>query len=524
MAALVHWRWCSGLPVPCGGFQGNHRCGTLTRKKQNRPKKAGSLNMLGPQARERRLKVIATGLAFLLACAIGGLDYVVGPEILLGLFYLVPISLAAWFGGKKSGLLVSGVSTTAWIVANVIPARHSDPLLAGWNAVWGLGFFLVVSLLVSKLKAVNEGLEKSVRDKTAALAAEAAEHKQTAAALRESEERMRLMIENVKDYAVFMLDPSGRIASWNVGVERLLGYSEAEIAGHPFGELYPPEDVEAEKPLQAIVGATDHGAFEDEGLLVRQDGSRFWAVVVVTALCGAEGRMQGFSVAIHDITERKQLENQVLATSDAERRSIGHDLHDVLGQELTGIGFLAKELEDVLKDRSLPEAAEAARLVKYVTQAIDRTRGLAKGLTPVELDAEGLMNALGEYARQVAELFRIDCVFQCENPILIEDDTVAVHLYRIAQEAVSNAFRHGKAQRVVIDLRASGNRDLLTITDDGTGIPSEPPMDKGMGLRVMAYRAKSIGGTFRIQRGPAGGTVVTCSVPRAQRAQEGTPS
>jgi two-component system sensor kinase FixL len=461
----------------------------------------------------------ATG-GLLLAAAIGVLDYLVGPEILLGLFYLVPISLAAWFGGKKSGLLVSGLSTAAWIVANVLPARHSHPAIAVWNAAWGSGFFLVVSLLVSKLKAMNEGLEEKVREKTAALIDEVAEHKQTANALRESEERIRLMIENVKDYAIFMLDAGGRIATWNVGVERLLGYSETEIRGQPFSRLYPEEDIEAGKPLDAIAGATDSGAFEDEGLLVRQDGSRFWAVVIITALRDAEGRLKGFSVAIHDITERKQLENQILATSDGERRSIGHDLHDVLGQELTGVAFLAKELEELLASRAVPESAEAARIVKHVNQAIDRTRSLAKGLTPVELNAEGLMTALSQYTRQVEELFRVRCTFTCEHPIFIEDDTVAVHMFRIAQEAVGNAIRHGKAQHVAIDLRDSGLRHVLTITDDGVGIPSETPLDKGMGLRVMAYRAKTISGSFRIQRGPRCGTVVICSVPRGKRAQE----
>jgi PAS domain S-box-containing protein len=224
-------------------------------------------------ANARQRKVLIAGGALLLAGAIGVLDYILGPEILLGLFYLVPISAAAWFGGKRSGLLVSGLSTVAWTVANVIPARHSHPAIAAWNAAWGLGFFLVVSLLVSKLRALNESLEKKVQEKTAALTEEAAEHKQTAEALIESEERLRLMIENVKDYAILMLDSSGRIETWNVGVERLTGYGETDIVGQPLSRLYSPEDVEEGKPLEVIAGATDHGAFEDEGLLVRQDGS-----------------------------------------------------------------------------------------------------------------------------------------------------------------------------------------------------------------------------------------------------------
>jgi len=458
----------------------------------------------------------------LLAAAIGVLDYLVGPEILLGLFYLVPISLAAWFGGRKSGLLVSGLSTAAWIVANVLPARYSHPAIAIWNAAWGLGFFLVVSLLVSKLKAVNEGLEKKVQEKTAALGAEVAEHRQTANALRESEERLRLMIENVKDYAVFLLDPSGRIITWNVGAERLLGYDETEIVGQPFNRLHPAEDVEADRPLAALAGATDEGAFEDEGLLVRQEGSRFWAVVIITALRDAEGRLKGFSVAIHDITERKQLENELLETAEQERRRIGRDLHDDLGQELTGIAFLTKELEDRLASKTLPESVQAVTILMHVNAAIDRTRALARGLAPIELRADGLMDALEDLACQSEALFKVRCRFKCPRPVLVHDDDTAAHLFRIAQEAVNNAVRHAKPKRIRIVLTAASGHIVLMVEDDGIGFREESVRKESMGLRVMRYRARSIGGTLLIQPGRHSGTVLACSVPAAGDRDEGT--
>ncbi len=466
----------------------------------------------------RWLKIAVAVGALVLVGALGTGDRLLGPEISFGLLYLAPVSLAAWFVGRKTGLLVALVSAAAWTAADVIPAGYAHEAVAYWAAAWGLAFFVAAALVVSYLRTSQVDLAEKVREQTAALSAEVSERKQTAQALADSEEQLRLMIANVKDYGIFMLDTAGRIVSWNDGAHRLTGYKEAEIRGQPLGRLYPGEDAATDRAREVIETAAAQGSFEDEGLRVRKDGSRFWGVCVLTALKDSKGGLQGFSVALHDVTRRKQLENEVLETSEGERRRVGRDLHDVLGQELTGIAFMTKELEETLATQQIPESAEAGNIVGYINRAIDRTKTLAKGLAPVELDAEGLMAALVDLTRHVEDVFKIRCEFRCDQPLLVHDAAVAMNLYRIAQEAVSNAIRHGLARNVTIDLRLAGNQDVLTITDDGVGMPPGIPFSKGMGLRVMAYRARSIGGSLRIQRDPKGGTVVSCSAPHVNPA------
>jgi PAS domain S-box-containing protein len=321
------------------------------------------------------------------------------------------------------------------------------------------------------------------------------------------------LIENLKDRAVYVLDPSGHIASWNEGAQRLTGYAADEIVGEPSTRLWPAQDIVSGKAEQAIAAAAASGTFEDEGWRVRKDGSRFWALTVLTALRDGDGSLTGFSNVLHDITNRKRFEEELLEIEERRQRRIGRDLHDALGQDITGIAFLCKELEEGLAAKGLPEAAEATRIVAEINQAIDRTLALAKGLCPMELTASGLMMALEELALNVEEVFGVPCRFQCEHPVLIYDDVTALHLYRIAQEAVTNAVKHGRPKGVTIGLTAANERYIMRVADDGQGFPAGKPGFPGMGLQIMRYRARSIGGTFSIQRRPEGGTLVLCSVP-----------
>ena len=184
-----------------------------------------------------------------------------------------------------------------------------------------------------------------------------------------------------------------------------------------------------------------------------------------------------------------------------------------LGQHLTGIAFMSKVQEQRLAEKSLPEAGDAAKIVKLVNDAINKTRELARGLLPVVSDAEGLMSALEQWAGEVEDLFGVSCCFQCFTPVLIHDDTVATHLYYIAREAVNNAIKHGHAKQIVIRLASDQEQGVLTITDDGSGIANIPDNNAGIGRHLMNYRARVVGGSLEIERAPRGGTVVTCLFP-----------
>ena len=159
----------------------------------------------------------------------------------------------------------------------------------------------------------------------------------------------------------------------------------------------------------------------------------------------------------------------------------------------------------------------SAEIAKLVRTAISQTRALARGLSPVVLDSNGLMSALKELAENTEKLFQISCRFQCDQPVLLQDNAAATHLYRIAQEAVNNAIKHGQAKHVTIQLMIARPRILLLIQDDGTGRPKIPAKHQGMGLRIMQYRAGMVGGTLAVQRDPDGGTRVTCSFQSRNR-------
>ncbi|MBS4099480.1 MAG: PAS domain S-box protein [Sulfuricella sp.] len=214
--------------------------------------------------------------------------------------------------------------------------------------------------------------------------------------------------------------------------------------------------------------------------------------------------------SIQDITEHRELEETILDIGESVRRTVGQELHDGLGQHLTGLGFVAKTLEFKLSEQGLGEAADAARIVQAVTSAIDQTRTLAKGLFPVELEENGLIPALEMLAANTHIIFGIKCSFQYDNDVLIFAKDDAIHLYRIAQEAISNAIRHGQAENVAIRLMSTNNGIDLSIADDGIGIaPGMLAKVHGMGLRIMEYRAKLIGATLKIMRAPNGGTIVS---------------
>jgi signal transduction histidine kinase len=221
-----------------------------------------------------------------------------------------------------------------------------------------------------------------------------------------------------------------------------------------------------------------------------------------------------------EMAERQRLEEEILKISEREQRRIGHDLHDSLCQHLTATALAGQVLGERLAAKSLPEAADASKVVALVEDGIDLARNLARGLYPVEMEAEGLMAAFQQLANNITKGAKIRCVFECDKPVLIHDDAAATHLYRITQEAVRNAISHGKAKRIGINL-SEGNRLVrLSIEDDGVGIPEEGQPTDGLGIRIMAHRAAMINGTFSIEPAATGGTVVTCCLPKAKAKTE----
>jgi signal transduction histidine kinase len=217
-----------------------------------------------------------------------------------------------------------------------------------------------------------------------------------------------------------------------------------------------------------------------------------------------------------EMAERQRLEEEILRVSEREQRRIGHDLHDSLCQHLTATALAGQVLGERLAAKALPEAADASKVVTLVEDGIELARNLARGLYPVEMEAEGLMAAFQELANAITKGAKVRCVFECDKPVLIHDDAVATHLYRITQEAVRNAIRHSKAKRIGISLSEDTGIIRLTVEDDGIGMPEDSHPTDGLGVQIMAHRAAMIGGAFAIEPAPTGGTIVVCSLPKAK--------
>lgn len=234
-----------------------------------------------------------------------------------------------------------------------------------------------------------------------------------------------------------------------------------------------------------------------------------------------EGRVQDRTQALrHEMTERQRLETEILRVSEREQRRIGHELHDSLCQHLTATALAGQVLRERLAAKSLPEAGDAGQVVSLVEDGIELARNLARGLYPVEMESEGLMAAFQELAANVTKATKVQCFFDCDQPVLIHDDALATHLYRITQEAVRNSLRHSKASRIGINLCEENGLVKLSIEDDGIGIAEERPPTDGLGVRIMAHRTGMIGGTFSMEPAPTGGTIVTCSLPRITPQQK----
>lgn len=338
----------------------------------------------------------------------------------------------------------------------------------------------------------------------------AIERERAQKSLQAREEVLRLLVTGVKDYALFMLDPQGRIVSWNDGAASIFLHGGREAVGSSLAMLYPEKDGAEVDTLLRI--AVEDGRAEIEAWQLRRDRSSFWANTVLTALRDEQGGLRGFACVVRDITERKRMEQEVLEAGAREQRRIAQDLHDSLGQKLTGISMLSQVLEGRLTGRSCPEAADAAKIAGYAAEAVREARELARGLMPSDL-AEGFCEGLNNLALYAREALKVDCEAVCDKRAAALDDVVAMHLYRIAQEAIHNAARHGKAKRVRLKLSQKAGKLNLVIEDDGVGIPPAHRRKTGRGLGIMQYRARLMGASLEVRRGRSSGTVVTCVCP-----------
>ena len=377
------------------------------------------------------------------------------------------------------------------------------------------GSVLWVQERVRVVKGVRGGpieLRIICRDITARMRAEAA--------LRESEQRYRALFEDSRD-AIYITAVNGELVDFNQAACDLFGYTAEEFRQLNALELYArPTDREQ---FQAAV-SRDGSVRDFEVKLLRKDGSIIDCLLTSSERRGRGGVLEGYQGIIHDITERKRLEEEILEVSTREQRRIGQDLHDGLGQQLTGMAFLLSALERKLSARGLTESGDAKAIASLAHMTIAQTRYLSRGLYPAALETAGLAGALEDLGANAEALFDISCTVRTQDSTPITDRVIGGHVYHIAQEAVTNAVRHGRAAHVAIKLVREGDRTALIVQDDGVGIPQPTDEQRGMGLRIMRYRSRMIGGWLRLEQAAGGGTAVHCTFPTPDEPSRGETS
>jgi PAS domain S-box-containing protein len=332
--------------------------------------------------------------------------------------------------------------------------------------------------------------------------------------LGEAEEQVHL-IRSVVDQgfsAVLITDgdlPDPRVVYINPAFAQATGYSPDQVLGQPLSQLSSLANVQ-QRLRAGLPGDTRF--IEEISSYQTAEGER-WGEWRVGPVPDRSGKWTHWLIIFRDITERKRLEKELIEISDQERRRLGQDLHDGLCQHLAGIELMSQVLEQKLAAKSKAFAERAGDIARHVRDAISQTRDIARGLTPVTLESEGLPSALQELAGNAEKMFGVTCRVQCQEAIVVQPTSVATHLYRIAQEAVSNAIKHGKATDLLIRLEAPDPGLRLSISDNGSGFSKAMNPQKGMGLRTMRYRAGLIGGSLTIQSGPGGGAAIVCSLP-----------
>jgi len=415
--------------------------------------------------------------------------------------------------------------------------RHIAPFLkmcAQHSGVVPSESYMGLSSMEERLRTIAD-----LQQKTQAL-----EH---ALKLRQSEERFRLLVEAVQDYAIFMLDPTGHIVSWNNGAQRIKGYQAAEIIGKHFSCFYPPEDLQNGKPQWELEVASKEGRFEDEGWRIRKDGSRFWASVIITAIRDDAGKLIGFGKVTRDVTERmraqdalrqeiterreaqrrlydsekslRQLSKHLLRTQDEERRRIGRELHDSLGQSLAAMKINLDTLASIVGSDGAA-GQKVAECVQLAETGIKEVRTISYLLYPPMLEEMGLKAAIPWYLDGFSARSGIVTTFEVGDDFdrLHPDSELA--LFRVLQESLTNIHRHSGSPSANIRLGTREKMVFLEIKDQGKGLPpgllgQDGISAPGVGLRGMNERLQQLGGRLEVHS-TGEGTTLTAVIPAGE--------
>ena len=310
---------------------------------------------------------------------------------------------------------------------------------------------------------------------------------------------------------VAITDAAGDIAYVNDKFCEISKYSRAELLGQNHRLInsgHHPKEFFRDLWRTIARGRVWHGEIRNRA----RDGTFYWVDTTIVPFLNDAGKPVQYVSIRTDISQRKRLEQALLDLSEREQRKFGHDLHDGLGQRLTGLEMLSHALAEELNGRVPALASLAQRLNRELRETVTQARLISHSLAPVRLEGDGLMRGLTELAASTNRLPGVTCRFHCAPPVQVHDVTVATHLYRMAQEAVNNALKHGRARQIKVTLAEAGDGLELTVKNNGRALLAELHKNNGMGLNVMRYRAEMIGATLAIESGKRHGVQVTCTL------------
>ncbi|MDP3070841.1 MAG: PAS domain S-box protein [Opitutaceae bacterium] len=404
--------------------------------------------------------------------------------------------------------------------AEAIGQDRQMRLIVLGGGIIALGFLGLVAAGLVRENRRRHRAEARLHEANATLETRVAER---TSELTEQKQRLHAVVETAVD-GILTINERGLVDSMNAAAERMFGYHASEVIGRNVSLLMPSPHREQHDGYIARYCATGQAKIIGIGREVtgqRKDGTVFPLALAISEVKAGDRRI--FTGLVRDLTERKRLEAAVTSTAEQERGRIARDLHDGLGHELGGALFLGNLLQRDLQARGAAEADRAAQIYTLIDQALADVREISRGLYPVPPEPDGLMSALQLLADRITRDGRIECRFDTDSAVLLDDPTLATHLYRIAQEAVNNALKHSGTSRIDIHLAATAHILEISVRDHGTGWPQQPPASGGLGLQTMRHRAQLIGGRFTAENAPEGaGVLVTCTVARAARGTSGT--
>lgn len=434
------------------------------------------------------------GLAWIFIISM--LDWWSGHELSFSIYYLPGIVLVAWLSNRRMALIIAFCTAVGWLLPELATKRtYTHPDIPYWNAFMRMCFYVITVLLISEAKS----------------------RQQAEAELAAQDSILRSILDSMGD-AVVVINNTGIVIVFNRAAEKIFGNNPigrdamrwvAELESSQYDEF----STKSQRPSPIRIAASGNLTGSREFYL-RPDDEASGRVLGLTSqsLVGKDGKPTGVVMVISNLTARRAIEKQIAEATEREQCRMGQDLHDGVCQHLVSVAFAAGTLQNRLENLSLKaEATEAGKIATLINEAITEARNLAHGLYPAGL-VDGVEIALQTLAATTKERTGIECVARIDRELPALDPVSTVHLYRITQEAISNASRHGMANFIEISLHVDGQYLNLNVTDTGKGMDEASLASRGMGLKLMRYRTNLMGGVFDIDSTPGQGTRITCTI------------